>query len=247
MADVEHLNPYNSGDGADAKHVQIRRMFNSIAPVYDVMNRLMTLGIDRRWRRKTVRAAASACPRDILDIATGTGDLAIALANACPDARVTGVDLSEGMVEEGRRKVLKAGLQHRVTLRTADALQLPFDDESFDVITVAFGVRNFEHLSEGYAEMLRVLRPGGTLCVLELTPPASAWVKPFYAAYTRGFIPLAGRLMSGDLSAYTYLPRSIAAVPARAGMTALVTGAGFRDAAWRSFTFGVCTLYTARK
>lgn len=245
MSNVENISPY--GSRGEAKHVQVRRMFDSIAPAYDVMNRLMTLGIDRRWRRQTVRAAVSGCPAEILDIATGTGDLAIALAKAAPQAHVTGVDLSEGMVNIGVRKVSEAGLTGRISLRTADALALPFDDNSFDTVTVAFGVRNFEHLAEGYAEMLRVLRPGGRLCVLELTQPSSAFVRPFYIAYTRGIIPVIGRIMSGDSSAYTYLPKSIAAVPARGEMTALMTGAGFSGAVWRQFTFGVCTLYTAVK
>ncbi len=241
---VEKITPY-AGD--DAKHNQVRRMFDSIAPAYDTMNRLMTLGIDRCWRRKTVAEAVGGHPSRILDIATGTGDLAIALARAAGDATVSGVDLSEGMIEVGRHKVAEAGLADRISLSVADALELPFDNDSFNVITVAFGVRNFEHLAEGYAEMLRVLRPGGRLCVLELTPPSSALVKPFYAAYTRGVIPLVGKLVSGDSDAYTYLPRSIAAVPARAAMTALITGAGFSNAAYRPFTFGVCTLYTATK
>lgn len=241
---VEKITPY---DDNEAKRNQVRRMFDSIAPAYDTMNRLMTLGIDRRWRRKTVAEVVGAHPAAILDIATGTGDLAIAMARAAADATVTGVDLSEGMVEVGRRKVAAAGLADRVSLAVADALALPFADNSFDVITVAFGVRNFEHLAEGYGEMLRVLRPGGRLCVLELTPPSSALVKPFYAAYTRGVIPLVGKLISGDSDAYTYLPKSIAAVPAREAMTALIAGAGFAAAAYRSFTFGVCTLYTATK
>ena len=241
---VEKITPY---DGEEAKTGQVRRMFDSIAPAYDTMNRLMTLGIDRRWRRKTVAEAVSGNPEAILDIATGTGDLAIALARAAEGATVTGVDLSEGMIEVGRRKVAEAGLSDRVKLSPADALALPFADNSFDVITVAFGVRNFEHLAEGYAEMLRVLRPGGRLCVLELTPPSSVLVRPFYAAYTRAVIPLVGKLISGDSDAYTYLPRSIAAVQARGAMTALIEGAGFENAAFRSFTFGVCTLYMARK
>ena len=241
---VEEINPYSVGGH---KHEQVREMFDNIAPAYDVMNRMMTLGIDRRWRRKAVKTVAATHPGAILDIATGTGDLAILLARAVPAATVTGVDLSEGMLEVGRRKAGKAGLGDRITFRSADALALPFPDNSFDAITVAYGVRNFEHLDRGYAEMLRVLRPGGLLCVLELSVPASPLVKPFYAAYTRGVIPLVGRLVSKDTAAYSYLPRSIRAVPARAQMTRLITDAGFADAAYHSQTLGVCTMYTARK
>lgn len=242
---VESLNPYSAE--SEAKHTQVQRMFDSIAPAYDTMNRLMSLNMDRGWRRRTVACAVAANPAAILDVATGTGDLAIALARACPGARVTGMDLSQGMVDIGRRKVADAGLSQRVDLRTGDALAMPFADAAFDVITVAFGVRNFEHLADGYAEMLRVLRPGGLLCVLELTPPASPLIRPFYNLYTRGVIPVVGRIMSGDSSAYTYLPRSIAAVPAREDMTAIMSSVGFADASFHSFAPGVCTLYTARR
>lgn len=241
---VEQINPYSAGG---KKHEQVRRMFDNIAPAYDLMNRMMTLGIDRRWRRLAVRTVADAGPRTILDIATGTGDLAMLLAKAVPDATVTGVDLSEGMLAVGRRKAEQAGLQHRISFLTGDALNLPFPDNAVDAITVAYGVRNFDHLDRGYAEMLRVLRPGGLLCVLELSAPASPLVKPFYAAYTRGVIPLVGRLVSKDHAAYSYLPRSIRAVPARSAMTRLITDAGFCDATFRSLTLGVCTMYTAKK
>lgn len=241
---VEHINPYG---GTGAKHRQVRRMFDSIAPAYDVMNRMMTLGIDRQWRARAVNGLAESAPARVLDIATGTGDLAIAIARRLPGSRVTGVDLSEGMIAVGRDKVRQAGLADRVTLQAADALHLPFADGSFDAVTVAYGVRNFEHIDRGYAEMLRVLRPGGRLCVIELTPPKSAWVKPFYAVYTRAVIPLVGRLVSHDRRAYTYLPQSIRAVPARGRMLDLIMGAGFADARCHDLTFGVCAIYTATK
>lgn len=241
---VENITPYET---SSAKHEQVRSMFNSIAPKYDLMNRLMTFGIDKRWRSITVKTLRSAGVKNILDIATGTGDLAIKLAQEIDGSQITGVDLSEGMIAVGKTKVEQAGLSDRISLATADALALPFADNSFDAITVAYGVRNFEHLDQGYVEMLRVLRPGGMLCVLELTPPASPIVKPFYAAYTRGIIPIVGRILSNDKRAYTYLPESIAAVPARQNMLRLMTDAGFVKAKYRSFTFGVCTLYTACK
>ncbi len=247
MSEVEHITPYGSQGDDRAKTDQVRDMFDSIAPAYDLMNRMMTLGIDRSWRRRCVRMVADAAPADVLDLATGTGDLAVAIARAVPGARVTGADLSEGMIEVGRRKVAEAGLADRVTLLVADALALPFPDASFDVVTIAFGVRNFEHLDRGYAEMARVLRPGGLLVVLELTPPSSAVVRPFYNIYTRGVIPAVGRMVSKDSRAYTYLPESIAAVPARGAMTALMESAGLRDAEWRNLTLGVATIYTARK
>jgi len=232
---------------APAKHVQVRRMFDSIAPAYDLMNRMMTLGIDKLWRRRTVKALAAERPEQILDIATGTGDLALALARKCPGASVYGIDISQGMIDIGRKKIDNAGLANRISLSVADALNLPFADNSFDAISVAYGVRNFEHLDKGFSEMLRVLRPGGKVFALELTPPASKFIKPFYNFYTRHIIPAVGRMVSHDARAYSYLPRSIAAVPARQQMTRLLSQAGFADAAFRSMTFGVCTLYTARK
>lgn len=241
---VEKINPYRSGE---AKHEQVREMFDSIAPAYDVMNRMMTFGIDRRWRSEAVARVAENKPRRILDIATGTGDLAIKMARDISDARITGVDLSAGMIDIGRNKVKAASLTGRVFMRQADALRLPFADNTFDVITVAYGVRNFEHLDRGYAEMLRVLRPGGRLVVLELTPPESLWVKPFYAFYTRCVIPLVGRIVSRDSRAYAYLPESIRAVPAREKMLGIMADAGFVQTRYQSLTFGVCTLYTACK
>lgn len=239
---AEKITPY----GTDRpKGAQVEEMFDNIAPAYDFMNRAMTLGIDRGWRRKVVDTAAAMRPAAILDVATGTGDLAIQLARAIPAATVTGIDLSEGMLTVGRRKVADARLQSRVTLRQGDCLSLPFPDGTFDVVTVAFGVRNFEHLDRGYAEMARVLRPGGKLIVLELSVPPSPLVRPFYKLYTRGVIPLLGRLVSSDSRAYTYLPESIAAMPQGDKMLSLMKEAGLASPSLRRLTLGVATIYTA--
>lgn len=241
---AENITPY---DHDRAKTEQVREMFDSIAPAYDFMNRAMTLGIDRVWRRRAVACIKAENPADILDVATGTGDVAIALACAIGGCRVTGIDLSEGMVALGREKVQKAGLQSRVTLGVADCLALSMADNSFDCITVAYGVRNFERLAEGYAEMLRVLRPGGLLAVLELSTPRGAVARPLYKLYTRRIIPAIGRFVSGDSRAYTYLPESIAAVAQGEAMLDIMRSVGFTDAQFKSYTFGTCTLYTARK
>ncbi len=244
-SDVENIKPYNNK--GCAKGDQVAMMFDNIAPAYDRMNRLMTFGLDRVWLRRTVSAAAKGTSNKILDIATGTADVAIALAHKMPEAHITGIDLSEGMVAIGRDKVAKSGLESRVKLCVGDALALPFADNSFDTVTVAYGVRNFENLDKGYAEMLRVLRPGGRLFVLELTVPASTLVRPFYNMYTRGIIPAMGRLLSKDSRAYSYLPESIRAVPSRRAMTAMMTRAGLTDAAYKSFFPGTVCLYTATK
>lgn len=243
--ECEHINPY--ADDPRSKTDQVREMFDNIAPAYDFMNRAMTFGIDRRWRRKAVKMLAAGPHDRVLDVAAGTGDMAMLIARLTDAASIEGIDLSEGMIEVGRRKIERAGLQERIALRTGDCLHLPYPDASFDAISVAYGVRNFADLTAGYREMLRVLRPGGTLTVIELSTPTSPVVKPFYRLYTRHIIPLAGRLVSKDVRAYSYLPESIAAVPQGERMTTLMTEAGFTDTRHRSLTFGTCTIYTAKK
>lgn len=241
---AEKIKPY---DPSAPKTGQVERMFDSIAPAYDFMNRAMTLGIDNIWRARAVRMVASRSPREILDVATGTGDLAIRLARAAKDCRVTGIDLSEGMLSIGRGKVAEAGLADRISFQKADCLSLPFPDASFDAVTVAYGVRNFEHLDRGYAEMARVLRPGGMLCVIELSTPRGKLTRPLYDLYTLRVIPALGRAVSSDKSAYTYLPASIAAMPQGEEMLRLMTEAGLSEPRLRRMTFGVCTIYTAVK
>ena len=240
----EQINPYDNSRG---KTEQVREMFDNIAPAYDRLNRAMSFGLDRSWRRKAVNMVAATDPHQIVDIATGTGDFAISLARAIPQSNVTGLDLSEGMVEIGRRKVAADGLSDRITLTTGDCLNSPLPKEFADAVTVAFGVRNFADLAAGYRAMYDMLRPGGMLCVIELSTPPSALVRPFYDIYTRGIIPLMGRAVSADRRAYSYLPESIAAVPCRADMCRLMTDAGFTRASYRSLTLGVCTIYTAFK
>lgn len=240
----ENIRPY---DNKRPKHEQVEEMFDSIAPAYDFMNRAMTMGIDKLWRRKAVKMVAARRPRRLLDVATGTADLAIKLATVMPEAEITGIDLSEEMLAVGRRKVDRAGLSGRISLAKADCLDLPFADNSFDCVTVAYGVRNFEHLDKGYAEMARVLRPGGMLCVVELSVPRSRWVLPFYRFYTRVVIPSVGRLVTGDSSAYTYLPESIAAMPQGERMLQMMRQAGLDGPRLLPLTFGTCTVYTACK
>lgn len=242
MTTPESINPYDNSRG---KTEQVREMFDNIAPAYDRLNRAMSFGLDRSWRRKAVAMVAATAPGSIVDIATGTGDFAISLARAIPRASVTGLDLSEGMVAIGLRKVADAGLDSRVTLVTGDCLASPLPEGCADAVTVAFGVRNFADLAAGYRAMYRMLRPGGMLCVIELSTPVSPLVKPFYDIYARGIIPLMGRVVSSDRRAYSYLPESIAAVPQGDDMLALMRGAGFTDASFLRLTLGVCTIYTA--
>lgn len=243
LEDVEKINPYH--DDPRQKEKQVEAMFDAIAPAYDFMNRAMTFGLDRLWLRRLLAEAAAGSPKDIADLATGTGDVALAMARRMPGAKVTGLDLSEGMLDKARAKATAQGAN--IDFRQADCLATGLPDDSFDLVTIAYGVRNFADIGAGYREMARILRPGGKLAVLELSTPTAAWAKPFYRLYTRTLIPLAGRLIAGDRSAYAYLPESIAAAPQRQRMTALMEDAGLENVSFRALTLGVCTLYIAFK
>jgi len=265
---VEEIKPYGE---QGAKHEQVREMFDNIAPAYDTMNHAMTFGIDRWWRRCAVRRVAHhlklvlrveseewssargenlnsplSTLKTILDIATGTGDFALALSHKCAPCHIIGVDLSEGMLKIAREKAEKAGIKE-IEFMQGDCLQLPFDEGIADAVTIAFGVRNFEQLLQGYQEMWRVLRKGGMLCVLELSTPRNRITRWCYDIYTRRIIPLMGEQRSGDREAYTYLPRSIAAAPQGDDMLALMRQAGFDNCQCRRMTFGTCSMYLALK
>ena len=242
---VEQVTPYS--DQATTKTDQVRQMFDAIAPAYDFMNRAMTLGIDIWWRRLAVKRLKRITPAHILDVATGTGDFAIQLHDSLHPQHITGIDLSPGMLAEAQRKVKEKGLQEVISFEEGDCMALPMQDNTFDAVTVAFGVRNFEHLQQGYQEMARVLRPGGMLCVLELSTPTNRLIRWFYDLYTLHIIPAIGSIKSGDKSAYRYLPNSIAAVPQGNDMLQLMRNAGLKEATFRRLTLGVCTIYTALK
>lgn len=239
----ETINPY---DNRRSKTEQVREMFDNIAPAYDRLNRAMSFDLDRSWRRKAVAMVAQTNPAHIIDIATGTGDFAIQLAKAMPQVSVSGLDLSQGMIEVGRAKVAAADLTHRIALQVGDCLAPPAElMGAADAVTVAFGVRNFANLAAGYRAMHDMLRPGGMLCVIELSTPTSPVVKPFYKLYTSTVIPLMGRAVSHDNRAYSYLPESIAAVAQGEQMLDLMRGAGLVDARFIPLTLGVCTIYIA--
>lgn len=230
---------------APGKKGEVRAMFDAIAPRYDLLNRLLSMGIDRTWRAAAVRALLERRPGRILDVATGTADLAIA-ASAIEDSRVVGVDIAEEMLEVGREKIARLGLADRISLKKGDAERLPFSDRQFDAVTVAFGVRNFEDLGRGLEEMRRVLRPGGIAVVLEFSRPARFPVKQAYDLYSRFVLPLVGRLLSRDDGAYRYLPDSIRAFPDGKAFLDHMQTAGFTDLKARRLTFGIASLYTGR-
>ena len=242
---VEQVTPYGTHD--TAKTEQVRQMFDSIAPAYDFMNRAMTLGIDIWWRKLAVKRLKRLRPSRILDVATGTGDFAIQLNESLQPQHITGIDLSQGMLDEACRKVKEKGLESIITFEQGDCMALPMQDETFDAVTVAFGVRNFEHLQQGYQEMARVLKPGGMLCVLELSTPTNPLIRWFYDLYSMHIIPWVGSLKSGDKTAYRYLPQSIAAVPQGDDMLQLMRNAGLRKTLYKRLTLGVCTIYAAVK
>lgn len=249
---AERINPY---DGIRPKGEQVEEMFDSIAPAYDFMNNAMSFGLHRRWRARALEAAAdtplmkSGRRQNIIDLATGTGDVAFDLAERFPDATVTGVDLSAGMLAKAREKRMKlpAGTASRIAFEQGDCLDLKFADNSFQLATIAYGVRNFENLRQGLAEIHRVLAPGGACVIIELSRPSNPLTRTAYDLYSRLLIPVAGRLASGDNRAYRYLPESIKAAPQRDNMTALLLEAGFSYASFKSLTMGVVCIYTAIK
>lgn len=236
------VKPY---EATGSKREQVERMFDSISPKYDLLNRLCSLGTDQAWRRKTIRLVGQEPVDRLLDVATGTADLAIMGARAAK--RVTGADISAGMLEQGRTKVAKAGLDARIDLVQAEAAELPFAPGTFDAITVAFGVRNFEDLQRGIDGMARVLRPGGRLFVLEFSRPQRTPFKQVFRFYFHRVMPLIGRLVSKDDAAYTYLPQSVDAFPQGEAFAHYLRQAGLRVEAMHPLTFGVATLYCARK
>lgn len=241
---AEEVKPY---DNDAAKTGQVREMFNSIAPAYDVMNRMMTLGIDTIWRRKAVDMVGKYNPRRVLDVATGTGDLAFLIDKRLRPEQLLGIDLSEGMLAIAREKALQKGVADRLSFAVEDCLSLSLPDNSYDAITVAYGVRNFENLKQGFAEMYRVLAPGGVLCVIELSTPEHFPLRQLYKFYTYTIIPLVGRIVSRDKQAYSYLPRSVAAVAQGEEMLDIFRSVGFKNCRLRRLTFGACTIYMGEK
>lgn len=224
------------------KKQDVQRMFDDIAPKYDLLNRVLSGGIDRKWRRLVIEKLVADRPKRVLDVATGTADLAIMAAELGVES-VVGVDIAENMLEIGRDKVRDHGLGESVVLRTGDAEKLPFSDRQFDAATVAFGVRNFEDLDRGLAEIRRVLKPGGRLIVLEFSRPSTFPIAQLYGFYGRYILPAVGRLVSGDPSAYTYLPESIAVFPQGAEFMERLERAGFEAAGEKRLTFGIASIY----
>jgi demethylmenaquinone methyltransferase/2-methoxy-6-polyprenyl-1,4-benzoquinol methylase len=242
---TEKVVPYR--DSKLSKKEQIAQMFDRIAFRYDFLNHFLSLGIDRGWRRKALKYLLEDHPELVLDIATGTADLAILTSRMLHPRKIIGIDISGGMLELGMQKVDKAGLSGHIFLQLADCESLPFPESSFDAITAAFGVRNFENLDRGLREMSRVLKPGGKAVILEFTSPTVFPVKQFFHLYFRYITPYIGKWLARSKEAYRYLPESVKAFPQGEAMTTILKQNGFQQAVCKPLTFGICSIYCAVK
>jgi demethylmenaquinone methyltransferase/2-methoxy-6-polyprenyl-1,4-benzoquinol methylase len=229
-----------------SKKEQVAKMFDNISSRYDFLNHFLSLGIDKEWRRKAVALLRPLNPKQILDVATGTGDFALQALVLNPE-KVTGVDISEGMLEVGRKKVREKNLDNRIELLKGDSENLPFGENKFDAVTVAFGVRNFENLERGLQEIYRVLRPGGQIVVLEFSRPRKFPFKQGYNFYFKAILPKIGRIVSKDKAAYTYLPASVEAFPDGDDFLRILKVVGFKNTQCKALTFGISSIYSGTK
>jgi ubiquinone/menaquinone biosynthesis methyltransferase len=240
----EKIKPYNS---TDEKSKVVEEMFDNIASTYDTLNHRLSWNIDKSWRKKAIRRLAPFSPKTILDIATGTGDFAIMSAKMLLPKTLIGADISDKMMEIGRQKVKEEGLDGIISFQKEDCLNLTFPSNTFDAVTAAFGIRNFQDLEKGLGEMYRVLKKGGHLCIIELTTPISFPMKQLFKIYSKVVLPFYGRLISKDSSAYDYLNKTIAAFPQGETMMNILQSAGFTKTSFTRLTFGICTMYIAEK
>jgi demethylmenaquinone methyltransferase / 2-methoxy-6-polyprenyl-1,4-benzoquinol methylase len=236
--------PYK--DQNSGKKEQVARMFDNISHRYDFLNHFLSMGIDKAWRKKAISLLESSRPALILDVATGTGDFAIQALSLNPD-KVFGIDISEGMLEVGRKKIRERSLGDKIELQKGDSENLPFEENKFDAVTVAFGVRNFENLEKGLREIFRVLKPGGKLVVLEFSRPRTFPMKQAYNFYFKVILPRIGRFVSSDKSAYTYLPESVEAFPDGANFLRILESVGFKQTQCKALTFGISSIYSGTK
>ncbi|MDC3252698.1 bifunctional demethylmenaquinone methyltransferase/2-methoxy-6-polyprenyl-1,4-benzoquinol methylase UbiE [Crocinitomicaceae bacterium] len=238
------VKPYNSEDAS--KKEEVAEMFDNISRRYDFLNHFLSLGIDKLWRRKAVRQLRDVQPKRILDLATGTGDFAIASLKLNPD-EVVGVDISQGMLDMGIQKMKKRGHDKIVKMQLADSEKLPFEDASFDALTVGFGVRNYENLEKGLSDMLRILRPGGKAVILEFSKPKKFPIKQVFGFYSKRVIPFLGKMISKDKRAYAYLPESVEAFPEGKEFETIMTELGYKEVNSILVSGGIATIYMGLK
>ena len=247
MTEFAHDNIIPYKDSKASKKQQVATMFDNIAFRYDFLNRFLTAGVDVWWRKKTILQLKELHPQTILDVATGTGDVALLTYNLLKPKTITGIDISDGMLQLGRDKIAKAGLQNNIQLVNADSENIPYPDAYFDAITVAFGVRNFEHLERGLTEMLRVLKPGGKLAVLEFSQPTNKLFKAFCNFYNNIIVPGAGRLFAKNKEAYNYLNHSAKAFPERQQFADILDNCGYQHVYYKQLSLGICCMYCGSK
>ena len=240
------VTPYTTPDN-EPKKKQVQRMFDNIAHKYDFLNHFFSMGIDVLWRKKCIRILRKENPSNIIDMATGTGDFALEAIRMGLDAHVTGVDLSQGMLDVGIEKIKSRGYQDKISMQQGDSENLPFDDNSFDAYTVGFGVRNFENLNKGLSEMHRVLNPGGITVILEFSKPKSFPIKQLFGFYFKYIMPTIGNLLSKDSSAYTYLPESVMAFPEGEDFLNEMGKVGFKNLRQKKLTGGIASIYIGYK
>ncbi|MDG1146979.1 MAG: bifunctional demethylmenaquinone methyltransferase/2-methoxy-6-polyprenyl-1,4-benzoquinol methylase UbiE [Crocinitomicaceae bacterium] len=244
MSEQKVVKPYNNE--SSSKKEEVAEMFNNISKRYDFLNHLLSLGIDKIWRKKAIRILGEVAPKKILDIATGTGDFAIAALKLNPDS-VIGVDISKGMLDVGKAKMKKKGVDDVIEMHLGDSEELPFDQASFDGLTVGFGVRNYQNLEKGLTDMLRVLKPEGKAVILEFSKPKTFPVKQLFGFYSRYLIPFLGKFISKDKRAYEYLPESVAAFPEGQEFVDIMKKVGYKNIERKLVSFGIATIYSGIK
>ncbi|HEX3079320.1 MAG TPA: bifunctional demethylmenaquinone methyltransferase/2-methoxy-6-polyprenyl-1,4-benzoquinol methylase UbiE [Puia sp.] len=247
MPEYQHDKIVPFKESAVSKKEQVAEMFNRIAFRYDFLNRFLSGGIDRSWRKKAIIELKTVNPKTVLDLATGTADMPIMLMKLLSPDKVIGIDISEAMLELGRRKVEKNNLKGKISLQTGDAENIYFSNASFFAATVAFGVRNFQNLEKGLSEIYRILKPGGKLVILEFSKPDNSYFLPFYKLYLKVIAPRIGKMISGSLDAYTYLNDSVNAFPEGKAFIGILNKSGFKETYFKRLSLGICTIYCGNK
>ena len=247
MTDYQHNQVVPYIHSALSKKEQVADMFDDIAYRYDFLNGFLSAGIDKRWRKKALSYLKEIKPLNILDVATGTADIAMMAADMFDTEKITGIDISEGMLQMGRKKIIKAGLQQRIELLKGDSETINFNNNAFDAVTVAFGVRNFQDLEKGLSEILRVLRPGGKLVILEFSKPPAPVIRSFYNFYLKRVTPFIGKLFSKNYCAYKYLDLSIKAFPEGKNFLHILDKLGYIHTHHKPLSLGICSIYCAEK
>ena len=242
---VETIIPYK--DSSAQKKEQVAVMFDNISGKYDFMNHFLSLNIDKTWRKKAIKKLREISPKHILDVATGTGDFAISSYNILKPEKITGLDISSGMLDVGRKKISDRKLQNFIEFQQGDSENIPFDDNTFDAVTVSFGVRNFQNLRKGLAEMLRVTKKDGIIVILELAIPEKFPVRNFYNVYFKRVLPVFGKVFSKDNFAYSYLPESVNAFPTKSNFLELLNDIGYKNTSVQTLSLGIANIYTGVK